>query len=81
MTSHEPSEMSDAARQILHQYNECGYNKGYSHFQGPHYVTWERGEFYMRPFGGWARHRYSFHCHSEFVAWQEDPLWIFEVMC
>ena len=73
------SQYGECARQILAQYNACEHFGGYS-FHGPHYVTWSRGEFYMRPFGAYVRHRYSFHCRPEFLPGVEEPLWTFVVM-
>ena len=74
--------LGEYGRQILHQYNAAGFNHCVSlTFHGPHYVTYDRGEFYLRPYGLAARWRYSFHCRPETVPWQEDLLWTFEVMC
>ena len=73
------SEWANAARQILRQYNEGVYHEW--KFLGPHYVAYDRGEFILQPFGAFAGHRYSFECRPEVVPWQDEPLWIFEVMC
>jgi hypothetical protein len=43
-------------------------------------VAYDRGEFILRPFGSFAKHRYSFECRPEVVSWQDEPLWIFQVM-
>lgn len=68
-------------RQILRQYNEAGFNHCASlTFHGPHYVTYDRGEFRLRPYGSWARYRHSFECRPETVPWQEDLLWTFMVL-
>jgi hypothetical protein len=71
--------MGRYARQILGQYNahhaqniKLGYR---SH--GPHYVVYKRGEFYLKPF---SHHGYSFRCDPEFVSWQDEPLWCFNVL-
>ena len=75
------SEWANAARQILRQYNEAGFTHCASlAFHGPHYVTYDRGEFILRPFGRIAKYRYSFECRPEVVSWQDEPLWIFQVM-
>ena len=67
------------ARSILAQYNECLDLRWYR-FHGPHYVTYDRGEFVLRPYGPGARYRYSFECRPEDVSWQEDLLWTFVVL-
>jgi hypothetical protein len=72
-------DIADAARSILRQYNEAKHT--HHSCWGPHYVLWERGEFYLRPYGGWAHQRYSFECRPEFMPGVEDPLWTFVVMC
>lgn len=72
------SQYAHHARQILQQYNACEHWA--YRFQGPHYVVWERGEFYMHPFGVYPDHRYSFHCRPEFLLGHEEPLWTFVVM-
>jgi hypothetical protein len=41
----------------------------------------KRGEFILQPFGAFAGHRYSFECRPEVVSGQDEPLWIFQVMC
>lgn len=76
------SETGRHARQILGQYNahhaqniKLGYR-----FHGPHYVTYERREFRLLPYGSWARYRHSFRCDPEFVSWQDEPLWCFNVL-
>ena len=69
---------ADLARQILRQYNE-GRHTHYACW-GPHYVTYDQGEFYLLPFGGWAHQRYGFRCTPETVPWQEDTLWTFQVL-
>jgi hypothetical protein len=72
----------DQARQILRQYAEAGFNSCASlTYRGPHYVIWERGEFYLRPFGPWARYKHSFRCIPEFFPGEAEPLWCFSVMC
>jgi hypothetical protein len=73
------SQQGEYARQILAQYNVMDYFGGYS-FYGPHFVTWDRGEFFLKPFGAWSKHRYSFHCRPEFLPGHEEPLWTFVVM-
>ena len=74
------SEWASAARQILRQYNDVGFNHCASlTFHGPHYVTYDRGEFILWPYGSWARYRHSFECRPEVVSWQDEPLWIFQV--
>ena len=76
------SEWANVARQILRQYNAAGFNHCASlTFHGPHYVTYDRGEFILQPFGAFAVHRHSFECRLEVVPGQDDPLWIFRVMC
>ena len=67
------------ARSILAQYNECLDLRWYR-FQGPHYVTYDRGEFYLRPYGLAARRRYAFHCRPEFLPGEIEPLWTFMVL-
>ena len=71
---------ADLARQILRQYNECLPGPHYE-FRGPHYVTYNQGKFILRPYGWRPDHRYSFECRWDIVPWQEEPLWIFMVMC
>ena len=71
-------DVADAARSILRQYKEAGYFE--NRFQGPHYVTYECGEFRMDPYGAWTDHRYSFECRPEFLPGVEEPLWTFMVM-
>ena len=77
-----PSSQSwaDLARQILRQYNEAlpGCYPSPS-FQGPHYVTYDHGEFWLRPYGGWACYRHECECRPETVPWQDEPLWTFMV--
>ena len=73
------SEWASIACQILRQYNDCLACTDYR-FWGPHYVTYDRGEFILRPFGRIAKYRYSFECRPEVVSWQDEPLWIFQVM-
>ena len=74
------SEWANAARQVLRQYNEAGFNHCASlTFHGPHYVTCERGEFRLRPYGSWARYRHSFECRPEIMLGQDEPLWCFVV--
>jgi len=76
------SEWANAARQILQQYNAAGFNHCASlTFHGPHYVAYDRGEFILQSFGAFAGHRYSFECRPEVVSGQDEPLWIFQVMC
>ena len=74
------SEWANAARQILRQYNDCLACMDYR-FSGPHYVAYDRGEFILQSFGAFAGHRYSFECRLEVVPGQDEPLWIFQVMC
>jgi hypothetical protein len=70
------------AREILRQYDEAGYNHCASlPFHGPHYVTYEHGQFYLRPYGAWAEYRYWFECRPEFLPGREEALWTFVVMC
>ena len=69
---------STHARQILSQYNQTLQRDG---FRGPHFVTYEQGEFLLRSFGAYSDDRYSFECRPEIVSWQDEPLWIFVVMC
>jgi hypothetical protein len=45
-----------------------------------HPYWYERGEFRLRPYGSWVRHRYSFECRPEFLSGQEEPLWTFVVV-
>ena len=74
------SEWANAARQILQQYNAAGFNHCASlTFHGPHYVTYDCGEFRLRPYGGWARYRHEFECCPEIVPWQDELLWVFQV--
>ena len=74
------SEWANTARQILRQYNDSGFNHCASlTFHGPYYVVYYRGEFILRPFGSFAKYRYSFECRPEVVPWQDEPLWIFQV--
>jgi len=76
--SKQQSWWGEQARAILRQYNEayyCDYK-----FHGPHYVVYERGEFKMRPFGGWAHQRYWFEVRPEFLPGQAEPFWTFMVM-
>jgi hypothetical protein len=69
------------ARSILHQYDLAGFNRCASlPFHGPHYVTYERGEFLLRPFGAWAEYRHSFQCRPEFLPGEAEPLWTFMVL-
>lgn len=76
------TQWGEHAREILHQYDEAGYNCCASiPFHGPHYVTYERGDFKLFPFGPWAEYRHSFECRPEFLPGQAEPLWIFVVMC
>ena len=73
---------ADLARQILHQYNAAGFNRCASlTFHGPHYVTYDRGEFRLRPYGGWARYRHEFECRPQFLPGEIEPLWTFMVQC
>ena len=76
------SDMGKQARSILAQYNA---HQGHSpkfgqRFWGPHYVTYDRGEFYLWPYGLAARWRYSFHCRPEFIPGEVEPLWTFMVL-
>jgi hypothetical protein len=72
---------ADLARLILRQYAAAGFNHCASlPYHGPHYVTYERGVFRLRPFGSWARFRHSFECGEEWIEGQEEPLWTFTVM-
>lgn len=71
-------DIADQARSILRQYHE--FSAPESGWDGSaYYVTYERGEFFMRPFGSGARYRYSFECRPEFVPNESEPLWIFSV--
>ena len=70
----------DQARQILRQYAAACQHPHYR-YRGAHYVTWFQGEFFMKPFGTYAIHRYSFHCIPEFLPGEAEPLWCFSVMC
>jgi len=80
MSNHQ-SQWAEHARSILRQYNEAGFNHCASiTFHGPHYVTYERGEFRLQPYGSWARYRHSFEVRPEFLPGQEEPLWTFMVV-
>lgn len=62
-------------RDILTQFNEQlaqGHDEW--RFWGPHYVTHDRGEFTVRPFGG-IKGRYAFEVRPEFI--DGEVLWIF----
>ena len=79
MSSRWPQEIADAARAILAQYNAAEY--GSYRFRGPHYVTWERGEFMMRPYGVYPNSRYSFLVRPGYQFGVLDtPFWIFNVL-
>ena len=72
------TQWGEYARSILHQFNAYLATSDYRMW-GPHFVTYERGEFRMYPYGTYAEHRYSFECRPEFLPGQEEPLWIFMV--
>jgi len=82
------TQWGEHARSILRQYNEAGYNSCASlTFRGPHYVTYQRGEFRLLPCGPWARYRHSFECRPEFIPGcgfgsrsEAEPLWTFVVL-
>jgi hypothetical protein len=73
------TQWGEHARSILRQYNDAYYRP--FRFHGPHFVTYERGEFKLIPFGAYADDRYSFECRPEFLPGMEEPLWTFVVMC
>lgn len=73
--------LGEYGRQILRQYDEAGFNRCASiTFHGPHYVTYDRGEFRLRPYGPWARYRRSFEVRPEFIPGEVEPLWTFMVI-
>jgi hypothetical protein len=73
-------EVSDACREILRQYREAGFDHCASlPYRGPHYVTYERGEFYLRPFGDWAEFRHSFDVRLDYTAPDQESMWVFSV--
>jgi hypothetical protein len=72
------TQWGEHAREILHQYNEARCDS--YRFHGPHYVTYERGVFMLRPYGPWKRHRYSFECRPDFIPGHPEPLWTFVVL-
>lgn len=75
------TQWGEHARSILRQYNEAGYNSCASlTFRGPHYVTYQRGEFRLLPCGPWARYRHSFECRPEFIPGEPEPFWTFVVL-
>jgi hypothetical protein len=75
------TQWGEHAREILHQYNEAGYNSCASlTFRGPHYVTQTKGEFFLRPFGAWTKYRHSFECRPEFIPGEPEPIWTFIVL-
>lgn len=76
------SQQGEYARSILGQYNaHHAHSPKLSYrFQGPHFVTWERGEFFLKPFGAYARHRYSFHVTPYFHPGESEPWWTFSVL-
>ena len=75
------SELGKAAHEILRQYNEAGYNSCASlTFRGPHYVTYQWGEFRLLPCGPWAKYRHSFECRPEFIPGEAEPIWTFVVL-
>lgn len=74
------TQWGEYARSILRQYNGQTDYLGH-HFHGPHFVTYKRGEFYLRPFGAYADDRYSFEVRPEFMPGAPEPLWTFVVMC
>ena len=77
-------DIADAARAILRQYNESGDSvggyRGYK-FQGPHFVVYNRSDFFLHPYGAYPHHRYSFHVTPDYDFGKlEEPLWIFNVL-
>jgi hypothetical protein len=72
------TQLGEWGRSILARYKDVGYF-GYR-FCGPHFVVYEEGEFYLRPFGYATECRYSFRVRPEFLHGQEEPLWTFTVM-
>jgi hypothetical protein len=74
------TEWGEHARGILRQYNECNGYLG-PNFWGPHYVVYERGDFFLHPYGDHPNYRYSFECRPEFIPGQAEPLWTFVVLC
>jgi hypothetical protein len=77
------TQWGEHARSILEQYNahHAHSAKLGCRFHGPHFVTYECGEFKLIPFGAYADDRYSFECRPEFLPGVEEPLWTFVVMC
>ena len=73
------TQWGEHAREILRQYNQLAYHS--YRFHGPHYVTYQRGDFRLHPFGAYADDRYSFEVRPEFIPGEPEPLWTFVVMC
>ena len=71
-------DIANQAREILRQHNSFDF-PDYK-FRGPHYVEYIRGDFFLRPFGAYSEHRYSFHCVPSFTSGEAEPFWIFNVL-